>query len=273
ININIPIIKTNPNITSIDLKKYTYKRSEFTTNIASSNSARKYNIRKALNNINGTHLSRTQKFSFNNIVGKRTADKGYKSAKVILDGEFVEGVGGGVCQVSSTLYNAVLLAGLNVISSQKHSKRVNYVKAGFDAMVNYGTSDLVFENNTEGDIYILCKYSDASITISIYGADLKNISYDRCYEIVNPISAKPTQIVNDIKGEYIDKVVYEDECFELKKSHDGYTIKSYLIEMVDGIERNRKLLRVDKYLPQQGVLVYGSKPREVGIHVLENIVG
>ena len=184
ININIPVIESKPKVTAEMLKKYTYKRGEFSTSIASSSSGRKYNIRKALNAINGTHLSKTEKFSFNDCVGRRSADRGYKNAKIILDGEFVEGVGGGVCQVSSTLYNAVLLSGLNVVKSQKHSQRVGYVKAGFDAMVNYGTSDLIFENNTEGDIYILCKYTDSQITISVYGSNLGNVKYDRQCEIV-----------------------------------------------------------------------------------------
>ena len=271
INIDIPVIKSEPNVTRESLKRYTYKRSEFSTSIATSNSGRKFNVRKALNAINGTHLSKKEKFSFNNIVGRRTADKGYKNAKIILDGEFTEGIGGGVCQVSSTLYNAVLLAGLKVTSAQKHSQRVGYVKAGFDAMVNYGTSDLVFENNTEGDIYILCKYTDNLITITIYGADLQNVSYDRCYEIVNPVSAEPTQIIYDKEGKYLDKVVFDDEFFELKKSRDGYTIKSYLIKYINGEEVDRKLLRTDKYLPQQGIVVYGVKQRNDEINIVDII--
>ena len=271
ININIPIIKSVPNVTSQDLKKYTHKRGEFSTSISTSSTGRKYNIRKALNSINGTHLLKNQKFSFNQCVGNRTASKGYKNAKVILDGEFVEGVGGGVCQVSSTLYNAVLLSGLNVISSQKHSQRVGYVKAGFDAMVNYGSSDLVFENNTDGDIYILCQYTDSSIKVSIYGEDLKNVSYDRQYEIINPVSAGTTEIIHDYDGKYLDKVVYKDECFELKKARDGYTIKSYLIKKVDGIEVDKKLLRTDKYVAQHGIIVYGTKDREENLTNINDV--
>ena len=269
IHINIPVIVSKPNITRDDLQKYTYKRSEFSTSIASSSSGRKFNIRKALNAINGTCLNKTEKFSFNKVVGRRTADRGYKNAKVILDGEFVEGVGGGVCQVSSTLYNAVLLAGLNVTSSQKHSQRVGYVKAGFDAMVNYGSSDLVFENNTEGDIYILCKYTSDIITISIYGVSMQNVTYDRSYEIVNPVNAGEPKIIHDDKGEYLDKVVYKDEFFELKKAREGYTIKSYLIKLINGVEVDKKLLRSDKYLPQNSVIVYGVKERESDLNIFE----
>lgn len=262
INIDIPIIKILPDITSEQLKKYTYKRGEFSTSISTSSSGRKYNVRKALNSINGTKLGKTEKFSFNDCVGRRTEERGYKTAKIILDGEFVEGTGGGVCQVSSTLYNAALLSGLKVTQSQKHSQRVGYVKAGFDAMVNYGTSDLVFENNTEGDIYILCKYTDSQITISIYGASLNNVSYDREYEIVNYVSAGEKEIVYDTDEKYIDKVIYTDESFELKKARDGYTIKSYIVKYVDDVKVDKKLLRIDKYLPQHSVIVYGAKERQ-----------
>ena len=272
VNINIPVIKSEPNITRKSLEKYTYKRSEFITSIETSSTGRKFNIRKALNSINGTHLTKREKFSFNNCVGRRTADKGYKNAKIILDGEFVEGIGGGVCQVSSTLYNAVLLSGLNVISSQKHSQRVSYVKAGFDAMVNYGTSDLVFENNTEGDIYILCKYTDSKITISIYGANLNGVSYKRDNEIINPVSAGETQVIYDTDGKYADKVTYNDECYELKKARDGYTIKSYLIKCIDGVEVDKKLLRTDKYAPVSGVIVYGVKERKNEINIFDVII-
>lgn len=261
INLNIPIIKTIPQITSGDLRKCAHKRSEFTTSIASSSSGRKFNIRKALNAIDGTRLSKSEKFSFNGVVGKRTADNGYKNAKVILDGEFVEGVGGGVCQVSSTLYNAVLLAGLDVVTSQKHSQRVGYVKAGFDAMVNYGTSDLVFKNNTEGDIYISCTYSNDKITIGIFGCDMSNVRFEREYEIVDTITAEAPEIVKDTDGEFADKVMYEDESFVVKPSRDGYTIKSYLVKYVDGQLIDKRLLRADKYIPQRGKIVYGTHKR------------
>ena len=195
-------------------------------------------------------------------MGDRTEANGYKEAKVILNGEFVEGVGGGVCQVSSTLYNAVLLAGLNVVSSQKHSQRVSYVKGGFDAMVNYGTSDLIFENNTDGDVYILCDYTSDKITVSVYGMDLGGVSYKLTNEIINPVPAGADEVIYDVEGNYLDKVLYNDECFEVKKAKDGYTIKSYIIKIVDGKEVDRKLLRTDKYLPQRRIVVYGSRERE-----------
>ncbi len=262
IDLEIPVERTSPSVTAEGLRRFTHKRSEFSTSIATSSSGRKFNIRKALNRINGTKLNRREQFSFNKCVGKRSVENGYKEAKIILDGEFVEGIGGGVCQVSSTLYNAALLAGLNVTVSQKHSQRVGYVKPGFDAMVNYGTSDLVFENNTDGEIYILCGYTPDKITISIYGADLGGISYKLNSEIINPVPAGETQTIYDNDEKYIDKVIYNDECFELKKARDGYTIKSYITKYINGAEIDKRLLRTDKYLPQNGVVVYGAKARK-----------
>lgn len=264
INLEIPVDESCPNVTADMLSRCTYKRSEFSTGIASSNSNRKYNVRKALNAIGGTCLSKGERFSFNNVVGKRTAANGYKNAKIILDGEFVEGVGGGVCQVSSTLYNAALLAGLKIVKAQKHSQPVSYVKSGFDAMVNYGTSDLVFENNTNGEVYILCNYTPDKISISIYGESLQNVRFARESEIVNPVSAGEVNVVHDTQGKYLDRVKYVDECFELKRPRDGYTVKSYLVKLIDGVKVGQTLLRTDIYKPQQQVLVYGTQLRENG---------
>ncbi len=264
INLEIPVDESCPNVTAGMLSRCTYKRSEFSTGIASSNFNRKYNVRKALNAIGGTCLSKGERFSFNSVVGKRTAANGYKNAKIILDGEFVEGVGGGVCQVSSTLYNAALLAGLKIVKAQKHSQPVSYVKSGFDAMVNYGTSDLVFENNTNGEVYILCNYTPDKISISIYGESLQNVSFARESEIVNPVSAGEVNVVHDTQGKYLDRVKYVDECFELKRPRDGYTVKSYLVKLIDGVKVDQTLLRTDIYKPQQQVLVYGTQLRENG---------
>lgn len=261
INLEIPVVKQAPNITKKDLEKEVYKRSEFSTSISSSSTSRKHNIKKALTMINGKKLVKGEKFSFNKCVGRRTVENGFKQAKIILDGEFVEGIGGGVCQVSSTLYNSALLAGLNVLSSQKHSQKVGYVKSGFDAMVNYGTSDLVFENNTEGNIYILCKYTPDKITISIYGYNLNGISYSTDNEITDTIKPKESRIIYDNEGKYLDKVQYSDESFVLKKSKEGYTVKSYRLKYNNGELVERQLLRVDKYPAQQGEIVYGVKTR------------
>lgn len=118
-----------------------------------SNPNREHNIELALSKFNGLTVENGQTISFNKVVGPRSASRGFQEAKIILDGEFVPGIGGGVCQASTTVFNAVLLAGLTVDKSHNHSLAISYVPIGRDAMVSSG-ADLVFTNDTGGTIYI-----------------------------------------------------------------------------------------------------------------------
>ena len=128
-------------------------------------------------------------------------------------------------------------------------------------MVNYGTSDLVFENNTDGNIYILCKYTADNITIAIYGVAMNGVSYARENEILNVVSSGEDKITYDNEGKYLDKVQYTDESFVLKYPRDGYTVKSYRLKYINGKLVEKHLLRTDKYAPQQGEIVFGTQTR------------
>lgn len=261
INLEIPVVKNIPQITAQQLKNEVHKRGEFSTSIASSSGARKHNVKQALKSIHGTRIQPNQKFSFNEVVGRRTEQNGYREAKIIVNGEFVEGLGGGVCQVSTTLYNAALLSGLKILKSQKHSQRVGYVKGGFDAMVNFGSSDLVFENNTNSNIYILCKYLGDTIKIEMYG-ESGAAQYSLESEVLDKIPCDAPTIIYDYEGKYADKVKYTDDVYEFKRAKNGYTIKSYRLTRINGEIVQKELLRVDKYAPQNQVLIYGTQLRE-----------
>jgi hypothetical protein len=140
-------------------------------------------------------------FSFNKTVGARTEKNGYKVSKIIVGGEFVDGVGGGVCQVSTTLYNAVLLAGLNITECHPHSLPVSYVAPSFDAMVNSGSSDLRFINNTYNPIIIKAFADGTTLKIEIWGEPLL-VNYSRQSVVTGEIPAPKEQEVLDEKGEY-----------------------------------------------------------------------
>ena len=256
----IPIVTLEPEIHSSSLKKFTNLRADFTSNISSSSKERKHNIKNAINSLNLTEIHPNQEFSFNKIVGRRTKENGYKEAKIIVNNEFVEGVGGGVCQVSSTLYNAALLSGLKITEANKHSKQVHYVKYGFDAMVNFGSSDLKFINNTNEKIIIIANYNPNTIRIRIFGEDLKGISYKLSNEIVSKTEAKTIEQY-DYNQEYSNKVTYEDEFFYLKIPTNGMEVKSYLEIYKNGILQQVSLLRFDKFKVQDGIKVYGIKKR------------
>ena len=185
VKINIPIRIIKPEICYEDLKNVSNEMASFSTSFSKSTLDRKHNIKVALLKINGTKLGPNEQFSFNQTVGKRTRENGFRMAKIISSGEFVDGVGGGVCQVSTTLYNSALLAGLKIDKANKHSEKVGYVQTGFDSMVNWGSSDLVFTNNTNNDIYIFTEFTGNSMIIKIFGEGKKGYSYKLKNEMVN----------------------------------------------------------------------------------------
>jgi len=143
--------------------------SEFSSSIAGSSAGRRENIKKAVSAIDGTLISPGESFSFNEKVGPRVSERGYKIAPVMVRGELVPGVGGGVCQVSTTLYNAVLLAGLKVVRREHHARPVKYVSPGRDATVVYGYIDLIFKNDKDSPIYIQGEVKGGRIIFRIFG--------------------------------------------------------------------------------------------------------
>lgn len=140
----------------------------FTTK-TTANKKRNTNVRLSAEAINGVVIQPGQEFSFNEVVGERTAEKGYQGAAAYNNGEVVEEIGGGVCQTSSTLYNAVVKAGLKTTVRRSHTYEPSYVTPGTDATVSWGGPDYKFVNNTTAGIGIRARYADQTITISIYG--------------------------------------------------------------------------------------------------------
>ena len=176
-------------MTSYELK------SSFNTGFSSSTDERAHNIKLCSSKINGTVLECGEEFSFNKTVGKRTEKNGYKRAKIIVDGKFVDGVGGGVCQVSTTLYNAVILAGLTVSESYPHSLGVSYVSPSFDAMVS-SSSDLRFINDTNGPLLIKAFTKGDFLFVEIYG-ERSVYKYERLSEVCEIIQEPEPEIIYD----------------------------------------------------------------------------
>ncbi|MBO5884521.1 MAG: VanW family protein, partial [Clostridia bacterium] len=154
VNLQVPTITVEPNVLKDELQKTVAKRGEFSTSYKNSNNDRKHNVRHALECFNGMVIKPQQEVSFNQTTGSRTEENGYKKANIILNGVYVEGTGGGVCQASTTLYNAILNADLEVLEVNKHTLPASYVWLAFDAMVSEGYADLRFKNNTDNNIYI-----------------------------------------------------------------------------------------------------------------------
>ncbi|WP_242975921.1 VanW family protein [Desulfosporosinus sp. FKB] len=142
---------------------------EFSTKFAVGEVNRSTNLTAAAKALDGKAIKPGATFSFNNAVGPREPETGYKEAYVIINGEYVKGTGGGVCQVSSTLYNAVLLSNLEVVERKHHDVAVTYIPAGQDATVNYPNIDFKFKNNTGSLAYIRTEVKPGVLTIKLYG--------------------------------------------------------------------------------------------------------
>ena len=158
----------NSNTNNIDTPSETLI-SEFTTKIYTKDKERQNNITITCSSLNNTIVENGQTFSFCNTVGKATPSKGYEKADVFKDGEVIQALGGGNCQVSSTLYNAVLkIPDLKVTERHEHSNSVPYVSKGKDAAVSYGTYDFKFVNNTGSKIKITSSCDKNNVYAKIF---------------------------------------------------------------------------------------------------------
>lgn len=172
-----PFIYTNQLVTRSKLESVLFKDvlASVTTTINVAETNRTTNIRLAAGFIDGTVLlpgtvgAAGETFSFNNVVGERTEARGFKVAKVFANGEVVDGVGGGICQVSSTLFDAALYADMDITERHAHMFAVSYVDGGYDATVQYGYLDFAFQNSSQYPIRLSVKLSNNSLTVTIYG--------------------------------------------------------------------------------------------------------
>lgn len=225
-------------------------KSSFYTDFSSSTKERSHNIKLCSSKINGTILECGEEFSFNKTVGKRSIKNGYKTAKIIVDGKFVDGIGGGVCQVSTTLYNAVILAGLEVIECHPHSLGVSYVSPSFDAMVS-STSDLRFINNTNGPLLINVSASNGVLRVKIHGE--KN-----CYKYER--QSESCEVIPEPEPEIIyDDTLYQDVSNIVSYGKTGLKSKGYILKYRDGKLIEKRLIRKDTYKPIKAVILKGTK--------------
>lgn len=168
----LPFLTVSPAVTAQDLERQ-YPRqlwAQYSTALVNIPD-RTENVRLASAQLDGLLIGPGQAVSFNETVGPREADRGFKSAMIIVGGRFIDGLGGGVCQVSSTLYNVLLEAGLEIRERHPHSLPIAYVPPGRDATVVYGLKDLVFANNTPGLLLLKAQLEGLTLTISLYGPE------------------------------------------------------------------------------------------------------
>lgn len=233
--------------------------SSFTTK-KTGNSNRTTNIALSAEAINGTTVLPGETFSFNRATGERTAEKGYKPAAAIAGGETFDEIGGGVCQTSSTLFNAVVRANLNIVSRKPHAWPSDYVPKGEDATVNWPNLDFKFSNDTQWPIFIVswCDKSAKTVTVEIYGMSLGNgVSIDLYSEVV--YTKEPPAETLYV---YNPELAYGTEKQTIKP-RTGYKVETYKVYYQNGQEISREKLHTSNYSMYQKTIEH-NKPNVYG---------
>lgn len=220
-------------------KKGAARISSFTTTFDRSVYARSYNIALACKNFCYLKVAAGEKLSFNTVVGKRTEERGYKQAKVIENGEYVPGVGGGVCQVSTTLYNAWITAGLGVEYVRAHSLPSSYCALSRDATVSDWT-DLVLVNDSGADVIVNATVTGNKVRFDVYG---KVSGYGYEFESVLVRKTPPPEPTI----EYVDFIEGGLENKVISAAKNGYVSELVRKVLLDGKEISREVVRRDVY--------------------------
>ena len=257
------MLDENPNNTEIAIAlKYTMPKttlknlkinlfpdelSTFFTQYDEENKDRTTNLNIAAAKIDGTIIMPGEEFSYNKIVGARSIEAGYKEAKIYQNGQIIDGLGGGICQISSTLYNAAVCANLDITERFNHQFITSYVKPGRDATVAYGSKDLKFKNNRSYPIRVDAYVSNGMATVNIYGIKEKNekqVSID-----VETLSTIPYET------KYIKDSSFPSGEEKLKqKGADGLIVNSYKITKENGNIVSKELLYKDTYKPLERII-------------------
>lgn len=245
-------IPVKPRITQAELLKIKDVLGSFTTKFDSNNVQRSENIRIAARKINGSLIMPGEVFSLSRAIGPVTVENGFKIAKVIVNNEFVDGVGGGLCQLATTMYNAVLLSQLQVIERINHSALISYVPPGRDATVASGSIDFKFKNTTNAPIYLESYGAKNTVTVTLYGENthegeivkfetqvLEHVPYQKVYKSDPTLPKGTTRLSN--------------------KPQNGLKVRTYMLIYRDDRLISKKLLSTDYYKPVNAIILVGTK--------------
>ena len=250
----IPLKITVPGKTLSDLGEEAFpdELGTYTTRYDPTNKNRSNNLEISAKKINGTIIMPGETFSYNQTVGERTIAEGYKEAGAYSGGRVVQDVGGGICQTSSTLYNAVLLANLEIVDRSNHQFLTSYVPAGRDATVAWGSIDFQFKNTREYPIKIEASVKNGVCTMSIYG-----IKEETEYEVViQPVVLSYIPYTTKYED---DPTLEEGKEVVEQSGYTGCTSETYRIIKLNGEVVSKTLLSKDTYDPMTRIIQRGTK--------------
>ena len=250
--IPLKITKPNKTVKQIGTEAFPDLLATCTTSYKAGNVDRTTNLKLAANKINGTVLLPNEEFSYNKVVGERTISAGYKMAATYASGKVVDGLGGGICQISSTLYDAVVFANLNVTTRRNHQFVTSYLPAGKDATVVWGSQDFKFVNTRKYPVRFVATVEGGNATIQVWGIK-EDVEYDISIETKKVATiAYTTQYVQDASlpaGQ--QKVV--------QAGNNGRKVEAYKVMKLNGQVVSTTLLSRDTYNAMQRIVHVGTK--------------
>lgn len=245
-----------PSVSTEQVEAMSIKRciASYSTKFDPRNEARAHNIRAAAQAINGALVAPGEVFSFNAAVGPRSEEAGYQEAPIVVEDDLIPGLGGGICQISSTLYNAVLLANLRIVARANHSVAPAYVPVGRDATVAYDYIDFRFRNDGPGYVMLTSQVSAGTAVVKVYG----DAPQDREVLLSTEIQEKiPPGVIRkeDMSLSPGEELVDDEGSW-------GYAVSVYRIVKTGGVEVKRELLSKDRYRPRaRRIRVGPGQPR------------
>ena len=252
--VELPIKEEPKKITDEVLNQITDVVSEFSTNFSSGNRPRSNNIRLASSKLNGVVLLPGEKVGFNETVGQRTIAGGYQEAGVYINGRHDTGIGGGICQVSTTLYNASLFANLKIVERSNHSLPVPYVPLGRDATVNYGAQNLIVQNNMETPIVVVSEYKPGRLTFRILGKKVPGLE-------VKVTQGRIRYSGGSTRREYDPRLA--PGTTKVINSGDNKFVEAYRTVYKNGVKVQTEKLGDSYYSGGGTIILYGPKPKAV----------
>lgn len=252
--VTVDLETTKPRVSKEDLAKIKGVMGTFSSSYSTSAVGRSKNIEIATAAINGTVVMPGETFSFNDVVGPRTIERGFQEAGTYVGNKVEPGIGGGICQVSTTVYRAVMKANLRSVERTNHSMVVGYAEPGLDATVSYGYLDYKFKNTYDFPIYIQGSTEGKVMTYNIYGdpSALNGKTYNMVNEILETIPPE-TKVV-------LDSSLPEGKEVSEGLSMTGYKVRSYQITYENGVEVKRDVISTDNYASVGIVVKKGTQP-------------
>lgn len=248
--ISLVTVTAQPSVKADELKKINGMLASYSTRFKPSQKDRSYNLKLACKAIDGHVLKPGEVFSYNKVVGPREKKYGFRDAPIFVNGGVEDGTGGGICQVSTTLYNAALLSNLKIVRRAPHSRPVAYAPIGRDATVAYPSIDLRFQNTTKAPIYISARIVGNTVNVSLYGMKTPGISVSLesdGHQVIKP-GEKRMPVSNLPPGKTTVK----------EPGRAGHKISIYRIVKQNGKILRRELVSNTYYRPEDRVILVGK---------------